>query len=264
VLTWLLQVPFAIALMLGNSRLHWGWLQDGKLMKTWETSHLKTAVTEQQFPTHLFPPEIARCSAGAGAERRSRPEWVYLASVVPQQTQLWETYPYKTIITRETIPLTNLYSTLGIDRALCAYGAGETYGYPVLVVDGGTALTYTAVGQQRNFLGGAILPGLSLQLRALGQQTAALPETSLPDALPELWATATESAIASGIVHTTLAGVYNYLTAWRKKFSDGKVVLTGGDALSLHSYLKQKYPHLSQRIILDQAIIFRGISALLE
>ncbi|MFB6277222.1 MAG: pantothenate kinase [Halothece sp.] len=245
-----------LGLVIGNSRLHWGWFKNKKLFKTWDTPHLEKNITNQQLPTHLFPQEIVHLL----------PEkvWIYIVSVVSQQTKLWEHYSYKTVITLDDIPLHNLYSTLGNDRALCAYGAGETYGYPVLVIDGGTALTYTAVGGQHNFLGGAILPGLRLQLKALAQQTDALPEVSLPDRLPELWATSTTSAIASGIIHTIITGIYNYVTAWREQYSNGVVVLTGGDAVLLHSYLTQKYSALADKIRIDQTLMFQGLANLIE
>jgi type III pantothenate kinase len=204
------------------------------------------------LPTHLFPADVAQLL--------SEPVSVYLVSVVAEQTKLWEAYPDQIIITRKDIPLRNTYATLGNDRALCAYGAGETYGYPVLVIDAGTALTYTAVGKQRDFLGGAILPGLRLQLRALGQQTAALPEITLPDELPPLWAMSTASAIASGTIHTLISGIHDYVTAWRKKQSDAVVVLTGGDASLLHYYLQNKYPILSQQIIIDSNLMFQGMA----
>ena len=244
-----------LVLIVGNSRLHWGYFRRGKLIKTWETSHLEKPITAQQLPTDLFPPEMTQSLLGKLP--------VYIASVVTSQTKLWDNYEDKTIITLDDIPLTNTYSTLGIDRALCAYGAGETYGYPVLVVDGGTALTYTALGRQRNFQGGAILSGLGLQLNALAKHTAALPQVSLPDSLPQLWANSTQSAIESGVIHTVTAGIYDYLTQWWRDFSDGVVVLTGGDAIRLQNYLKQKYPLLSGNIIVDQTLMFQGIAQLI-
>ncbi|PSO50883.1 MAG: pantothenate kinase [Cyanobacteria bacterium SW_9_44_58] len=245
-----------LGLIIGNSRLHWGCFQNNTLFKTWETPHLQQPIPNQQLPTHLFPEDIA--------QSLPKEVWIYLVSVVTPQTKLWENYPHKTVVTLNDIPLDNLYSTLGTDRALCAYGAGETYGYPVLVIDGGTALTYTAVGEQHNFLGGGILPGFGLQLKALAQQTDALPEIGLPDRLPALWATSTKDAIASGIIHTTITGIYNYVTAWREQYSDGVVVLTGGDAILLHSYLKQKYSALAEKMIIDQTLMFQGLANLME
>lgn len=244
---------YNLALIIGNSRLHWGCFYQNQLLQTWHSPYLEQPVIG--LPTHLFPADVAQLLA--------EPVSVYLVSVVAEQTKLWETYPHKIIITREEIPLRNTYATLGSDRALCAYGAGETYGYPVLVIDGGTALTYTAVGKQRDFLGGAILPGLRLQLRALGQQTAALPEITVPNTLPPLWASATVSAIASGIIHTLISGIDHYVTAWRKKQSDAVVILTGGDAIRLHRYLQENDPALSQQIIVDQNLMFHGMAHLI-
>jgi len=42
---------------------------------------------------------------------------LYLASVVPSQTALWQTYPDVHVITLNQVPLQSVF-TLGIDRAL--------------------------------------------------------------------------------------------------------------------------------------------------
>ncbi|AFZ42611.1 putative transcriptional acitvator, Baf family [Halothece sp. PCC 7418] len=243
-----------LALVIGNSRLHWGWLKGKQLLQTWDTPHLKKPITD--FPRDLFPKSVT--------ESLPNKTWIYIISVVPEQTKLWQNYPDQTVITKDQIPLNNLYATLGSDRAVCAYGAGETYGYPVLVIDGGTALTYTAVGQQKDFLGGAILPGLRLQLRALNQQTAALSEASLPEILPPLWANSTDSAIASGVIYTLISGIYFYVTDWLKRSPEGQIIFTGGDAILLHHYLQEKDPTFSQKIIIDQRLMFQGIARLIR
>ena len=239
-----------LALVIGNSRLHWAWMKGKQCLQTWDTPHLEKPVTD--LPFHLFPKTVT-----ASLPRKLK---VYLISVVPKQTQLWEHYANKKIMTRDEIPLKNMYATLGSDRALCAYGAGETYGYPVLVIDGGTALTYTTVGKQKAFLGGAILPGLRLQLQALNQQTAALPAVSLPESLPPLWGNSTNSAIVSGVIHSLISGIYNYATDWLERESDGNIILTGGDALLLNHYLQAKYPLLSPTITVNQTLMFQGIA----
>ena len=54
-----------------------------------------------------------------------------------------------------------------------------------MVVDCGSALTFTACNENGRLAGGAILPGVRLQLRALGTRTAQLPsDVVLPDELP--------------------------------------------------------------------------------
>ena len=243
-----------LALVIGNSRLHWGWFKGKQLLQSWDTLHLEHPVID--LPFSFFPTKVTQSLA--------KKQWICMVSVVPEQTELWENYSNKKIITRDQIPLNNLYSTLGNDRALCAYGAGETYGYPVLVIDGGTALTYTAIGKQKDFLGGAILPGLKLQLQTLSQQTAVLPEVSLPDSLPQLWGNSTDSAIASGVIYTLISGIYCYATEWLEKYGEENIILTGGDAVLLYQYLQEKYPVFSQKIIIDQTLMFKGIARLVS
>ncbi len=244
-----------LGLIIGNSRLHWGYFQHGKLLQCWDTPHLESPMSDGRLPTHLFPSEITQLL--------SETVWVYLVSVVAQQTQLWDNYSHKTVITLDDIPIHNVYSSLGSDRAICVYGAGETYGYPVLVIDAGTALTYTAVDPQRNFIGGSILPGLQLQIKALSEYTAALPDISLPNRLPSLWASSTSSAIASGIIYTTITGIAHYISNWWDQFPNGIVVLTGGDARLLQHYFQQHDPALSQKLIVDQTLMFQGIASLI-
>lgn len=54
-----------------------------------------------------------------------------------------------------------------------------------MVVDCGSALTFTACDRRGRLDGGAILPGVRLQLAALGTRTAQLPsDVALPRELP--------------------------------------------------------------------------------
>ncbi len=114
-----------LALIIGNSRLHWGLFTGENLTKAWDTNYLSTPSS----PSSPSPP-------------------LFIASVVPTQTELWQNYPNVNFITLNEIPLNNLYPTLGIDRALSLLGAGETWGFPMLVIDAGTALTFTGADNQ--------------------------------------------------------------------------------------------------------------------
>jgi type III pantothenate kinase len=158
----------------------------------------------------------------------------------------------------DQIPLRGLYPTLGLDRALALWGAVETIGAPVLVIDGGTALTVTGVGGDRALVGGAILPGLRLQFQALGQGTAALPVLPATAALPQRWAIDTPRAIASGILYTVLAGMRSFVQDWWQQFPGSAVVLTGGDGDRLHPLLLQQFPELSPGVKLDPHLMFWG------
>jgi type III pantothenate kinase len=240
-----------LALMAGNSRLHWGWFKHHSLIDTWDTPHISNRVKPRQLPQLFFPTNFI--------QQGLLDIPVYLASVVFHQSNCWQNYEQINLINLQDVKLTNLYPTMGIDRALAIWAAIATYHQACLVIDGGTALTFTGADQQGNLIGGAILPGLRSLLRNLKQSTAALPEVNLPDVLPPRWALDTETAIASGILYTAIAGVHSYLVDWRQQFPDSKVIFTGGDGEILWWFLQQEFPELAPQIIVDPNLIFQGM-----
>ena len=263
-----------LGLMIGNSRLHWALFQKDTLAATWNTSHLSSTQAEQLTAQRFAPsawqdlvelsPAITQTIQSA-TSAELMPLW--LASVVPSQTQRWQTYPAVQIVQAHQLPITGLYPTMGCDRILALWGAGQTYGWPVLVVDGGTALTFTAATAEQELLGGAIAPGLRLQFQALAQQTATLPDAfqSLPgDAakyFPPRWATDTSTAIQSGILHIVLAGVQDYLKTWWAQYSDATVVFTGGDGEWLWRQVRSHFPSDHAQLRHNPDLIFNGIQA---
>ncbi|MBL8991036.1 MAG: type III pantothenate kinase [Phycisphaerae bacterium] len=78
--------------------------------------------------------------------------------------------------------------TVGVDRLLAALGAAARSGEACVVIDAGTAVTVDFVDGFGVYRGGVIAPGLAMQLRALHERTAALPEVQPPrtggEALP--------------------------------------------------------------------------------
>ena len=252
-----------LALMIGNSRLHWAWFVGDSLQQSWDTNHLPTESVHSltaHWVSIILPQETLPPLFIEGDLQAANPIPLYLASVVPEQTRLWQAYPDVTIITLEHIPLLGLYPTLGIDRALALWGAGETLGYPVLVIDAGTALTLTSADTQHRLIGGAILPGLGLQLQSLGKNTAALPAIQLPNQLPPRWARQTPTAIESGVIYTVLAGIRDFVEDWRSQFPHSQIVFTGGDSQVLLTYLQSQYPEIAHQFRVDPHLIFWGIS----
>ncbi|MFP4008511.1 MAG: pantothenate kinase [Spirulinaceae cyanobacterium] len=228
----------ALAVVIGNSRWHWALFQGESLIKTWDTPHFKDRVV--QLPWGEILP-------------------VYLASVVISQSQLWQDYPLLREVTLSDIPLTGLYPTLGCDRALAVWGATRRYNAPCLVIDAGTALTFTGASLTR-FAGGAILPGLSLQLRSLYQHTDALPAVPLPVSLPERWQKNTPDAIASGVLYTALATIGDFSRDWLQRYPQGQLLLTGGDGERLLQFLAETKSGFNFRY--DPNLVFWGLRSL--
>ncbi|WP_299486024.1 pantothenate kinase [Acaryochloris sp. IP29b_bin.137] len=245
-----------VALSIGNSRLHWFSFQGPHLNKTWDTAHVSTATLPVNWQEwQQLSPAFEDCPAGT-----DRPE-LWIISVVPSQTQFWQTYPQAKVLTAIDLPFQLPYPTFGLDRALCTWTAGLLYGWPILVIDAGTALTYTGAISITQCLGGAILPGLGLQLQSL-QATSALPSVSLPNQLPDRWAMDTNTAIQSGIVHTVISSLTTYIHDWLSQFPTSKVVMTGGDAPMLYRYLCKPRPQIyefSNHIILNPLLQGSGL-----
>jgi type III pantothenate kinase len=256
-----------LALMIGNSRLHWAWFVRGTLKQAWKTNHL-TAKDVEQLTQHwvsgIMPEEILPLLSSFPTSNPFTQVPLYVASVVPSQTELWQLYSAAKVITLEQVPLLKLYPTLGIDRALAVLGAGETWGYPVLAIDAGTALTFTGADADRQLIGGAILPGLGLQLQSLAKHTAALPAIQLPPQLPPRWAKQTEAAIESGVIYMMLAGLRDFMDDWRCQFPTSKIALTGGDAHVLLTYLQVQFPETASHLIADSHLIFWGIRSVIQ
>lgn len=256
--------PHWLALTIGNSRLRWALFNHTHLQHTWETPHLSEAIAQQLIQTAF---DFSAC--GLSPLKTLLPVWqtppeLWVTSVVPQQTALWQTYSQTKVIAADQIPLKAAYSTLGLDRALAVLGASEVYGSSVLVIDSGTALTFTGA-DRLTLVGGAILPGLQLQFRALNQATAALPliqTETLPEHLPLRWSNDTIAAMQSGIVHTVLASIKSFVEDWQQTFPDSALVLTGGDCTILHRYLEQLHPALAEQIVVDPNLLFWGARAI--
>ncbi|MBD1849247.1 pantothenate kinase [Cyanobacteria bacterium FACHB-502] len=244
-----------IALAIGNSRLHWAWFQKGELIAAWDTAHPAL---------ELAPLAFFHQNSNLPADAAFADLPIYIASVVPAQTAFWQTCPQAQLLTLEQIPLRGLYPTLGIDRALALWGAVDRNKLPALVIDAGTALTFTGANAQQEFIGGAILPGLTLQRRSLSDQTAALPLIQPSKKLPPRWAKTTAEAIGSGIFYTVLSGIKDFISNWEQEFGQGAIVLTGGDAPSLVHGLKAQHPELAQKITIDPHLLFRGMQAIVE
>jgi len=263
---------FWLALVIGNTRLHWAAFDDERWLGTWHTPHLQPDQAADILAQGLSPQSWSSLTADPlpqpWPQQSSPPLW--MAAVVEAQALPWRAYgdlrelsgqcSPSTSSASYRVPLPGTYPSLGIDRRLALLGAGQVYGWPVLVIDAGTALTFTA-GVEGQFVGGAILPGLTLQMQALANGTAALPEVSLPSQLPPRWADSTVDAIQSGILYGQIASLQAFTADWRRRYPDSHLILTGGDGNRLQQYLRQLQSPLTCQLQWDGQVIFWGIRA---
>ena len=69
--------------------------------------------------------------------------------------------------------------TIGADRIVNCVSGIKKYGYPLIIIDIGTAITFDVIDENAIYQGGAIVPGIGISSEALFLKTAKLPKVEL-------------------------------------------------------------------------------------
>jgi type III pantothenate kinase len=165
-------------------------------------------------------------------------ESIVIASVVPQvDRSLYEacrTYfgvealVFTAATQRLLVVRTDRPHELGADLAAGAIGGVAAAGSPLIVINFGTATTYSAIGADGALLGVAIAPGIQISIDALATRTAKLPQIAL-EAPPSAIGRDTVSALQSGIVYGAVAQTEGIVARLRAEIGSGAgVIATGG------------------------------------
>ncbi|PKA82523.1 type III pantothenate kinase [Ulvibacter sp. MAR_2010_11] len=158
------------------------------------------------------------------------------------------------------IPFSNLYrtpTTLGVDRIALVSAAAKLFqNSNVLVVDAGSCITYDFLSENKEYLGGAISPGIEMRYKALNTFTEKLPllDVSSPK---KLIGNSTATAIHSGVVRGVLYEIDGFIEAYSENYSDLTIILTGGDAHFLRDSLKNG-------IFANSNFLLEGLNYILE
>lgn len=164
-------------------------------------------------------------------------------SMLDEKDSVWLKNQIEVIeITADSVfPFKNEYATpntLGIDRRVLASGAVLQYpNQNVLIIDAGTCITYDFITNKKEYLGGAISPGLRLRYHTLHDYTAKLPllENNLPD---NFIGNSTDQSIHSGVVNGLCYEIEGFISEFSVKNEQFTIILTGGDAIFLANRLK--------------------------
>jgi type III pantothenate kinase len=148
---------------------------------------------------------------------------------------------------RMKMKLNNPYE-IGSDLVANAVAAFDLFKSNCMIVDFGTALTFTTVSKNEELIGVSIVPGIKTAIKALTQNTAKLPtiELEFPDSV---LGQDTVHAIRSGILYGYVGLVKEMIARNKKEVGDDlKVVATGGLSHVLHpleGYFDVVYPTLT-------------------
>ncbi len=236
-----------LALDAGNSRVKWGCYDSGNWLKTGVVAHaeidrLKSILGEMPNAKKIVASNVA------GAETQARIEAAIAHLGV---TAMWPK-PVKSIC-----GVINGYDDpqqLGSDRWAALIGARREQAGATLVVNAGTALTIDSLDERGNFIGGLILPGIGMMMRALTTGTAhAHAEYGDFSTFP----TKTRDAIYSGAVNAALGAIERMRSVLTAKSASPACIITGGAAPAL-------LPHLAQPVREIPYLVLFGLVTIAE
>ena len=206
------------AIDVGNTNIVLGLFNGSELMQYWrmETDQKKSADEYGMLINQLME------FSGLGAVDVDD---VIIASVVPSMSYTLQHLSQKYFNKRAIVVGPGIKTglivkydnpkQLGADRIVNAVAAVELYPGPLIVIDFGTATTLCAITDKKEYLGGAILPGIKIASDALFEKTAKLPKVEI-DAPGHVICRNTNECIQSGVVYGNM-GMTKYLVERMKK-----------------------------------------------
>jgi type III pantothenate kinase len=241
-----------LAIDIGNTRLKWAQYAQpmpGAALLAHGAVFLETidSLAETDWKGLTPPASMLGCVvAGEGVRHR-----------VEEQLELWDIEPRWVVSTAQAAGVANGYDhpgRLGVDRWVAMIGARHRMlaggsPRPVLVVMVGTAVTVDAVDAQGRFLGGLILPGFGLMLRALEMGTAGL---KAPTGEAVDFPTNTSDALMSG-GSDAIAGAIERMHRRLQRHTGmvPQLVMSGGAAVKVAPIVTELHAELVETLIFD-------------
>lgn len=242
-----------LAVDIGNTDIVFGIAQN----ETWTHIFRTRSLTEK--PSYYFESAL-RLHFLEGNLSISDIKTVVLSSVVPPLTDvlctmLTDLFGQKPIVVEpKAYPQLSVaidqQDEIGSDLFANAVAAFTQYKRNVVVVDFGTALTFTTVSGEGVILGVAIAPGLKTAVKSLFANTAQLPE--VPLVLPN-------SALGKNTVHAIQAGIlFGYeslvrgmITRIRQELDGDCIAVATGGLSSIISSLNGEFVEINRNLTLD-------------
>ena len=242
-----------LAIDVGNTRLKWAHYDTptpGARLLAQGAVFLENIdkLAEDDWASLPTPSRILGCIVAGDAIRRR----------VAEQLELWDVAPRWVVPGVEEAGVSNGYdhpARLGADRWVAMIGAhhrlrGRGLNKPCVVVMVGTAVTVEAIDASGKFLGGIILPGHGIMLRALESGTAGL---HVPTGDVRDFPTNTSDALTSGGTFAIAGAVQRMVENVTRHCGDTpQCVMTGGAGWKMA-------PSMSVPFELVDSLIFDGL-----
>jgi type III pantothenate kinase len=222
------------------------------------STKLALADSENLLSKKVIQTKALSSAAIKRAVRSWRFDHVLVGSVVPKKTLIFRNL-FRGRLKEVTpdldlgigIDFSDPYG-IGADRLANAVGVSAGHGFPAIVVDFGTAVTFDIISRKRVYEGGVIAPGLGVMVDYMYQRTALLPKIDLDEPASAIGKT-TRDAMLAGAVYGYRGLVRRIVTEIVSEL-EGKVriVATGSYA----DLIAAKLPELQ---IVDPDLTLEGL-----
>lgn len=234
-----------LLLDVGNSRCKWALVQDGAWLHQGAVGNTEWSALRQALSA-LPPPGRILVSNVAGTAMAQR-----LRAVCAE----WQCPLEFVKASAGQCGVRNGYQQpeqLGSDRWAALIAAWQHVQGACLVVNCGTATTVDALSAKGEFLGGLILPGVSLMRRSLATNTAQLAEEqgSLQD-----FPRNTADAIHSGMLRATAGAIRHQFDLLRAREGTVRCLIDGGSAGVVRGHLGLSSEQLDNLVLRGLQII---------
>jgi len=243
---------------IGNTSLKWGLHRDGRITRTGRINHQQLHDTGFAALTKVLPRQVHRVIASnvAGNAIASR-----LSAVTGLHCDAEIRFAHSQ---RSGFGVTCGYRQprrLGVDRWVAMIGAHAEFRSALCVVDAGTAVTVDVLDKSGQHLGGQIIAGLNLMVRALDDETSGINAATSPVRVPgdglQMFATNTGNAVSFGAFTAIVGAIEKAIRTLRSAGYRPKIVLTGGDGSRILARLDTKCIHRPN-------LVLQGLAHMIE
>ncbi len=212
-------------LNVGNTHTRYGMCENGKIL--YSGSHDTNKLESLKVPENTH---------------------VAIATVVPDVMKIFNKYGAYQVTTncKTDIDLSLVEKDkLGADRFANLVALSELSELPAAIIDCGTALTVEAINKDKQFIGGIISPGRSLQRKTLHSYTAQLPYIEVKSGQTfKTFGYTTEDSIIIGTDLGVIGATKEFLNLTMKELKVDKlnIYVTGGDSELLIKHIPEIKP----------------------
>ncbi len=243
-----------LAVDIGNTNIVVGCCADGRILFSERVSTNHTA-TELEYAALL------KTITDLHGLRTGRIDGAIISSVAPSVTTVMKRAITKItgadamvigpgIKTGLSIKIDNP-AQLGSDLVVDAVAGIHEYGAPLIIIDMGTATTFSVIDSNKNYLGGIIMPGIGISLNAMVSNASQLPKIGF-DKPKRLIGTNTVECMKSGVMYGSAAQIDGVIERVHDEIGAADTVATGGLAGAVVPLCKSK-------IALDDDLMLKGL-----